>query len=116
MSLPTRTLLVLLLALAAVCSDDKSFVVVLVSSSPPIANVAQLRVTVTSGQLSEQLSIRRRRGQRRLSAARRHADHFLVSLRTTFKDDVSLEVQPLDAAGCRWVQGSVVLSGSIWGR
>jgi hypothetical protein len=100
MSLPTRTLLVLLLALAAVCSDDKSFVVVLVSSSPPIANVAQLRVTVTSGQLSEQLLYPE---TPRPATALLQLDAtpitFSVSLRTTFKDDVSLEVQPLDAAG-----------------
>ena len=73
MTLPARTLLVLLLALASACSDDKSFVVVLVSSSPPIANVAQLRVTVTDGQFSEQLFY----PDSSPAARRRHAGHFL---------------------------------------
>jgi len=101
MSLPARTLLVLLLALAAACSEDKSFVVVLVSSSPPIASVAQLRVKVTDGQLSEQLFYPEtpRAATALLQLNDTTPVTFSVSLRTTFKDDVVLEVQPLDTEG-----------------
>jgi hypothetical protein len=101
MSLGARTLSVLLLALAAACSDDKSFVVVLVSSSPPIANVAQLRVRVTDGQLSEQLFYPEtpRAATALLQLNDTTPVTFSVSLRATFKDDVSLEVQPLDTEG-----------------
>ena len=93
--------LVLLLATATACSDDKSYVVVLVSSSPPIANVAQLRVKMTSGSWSEQLLYP---DTPRAATALLQLDSvkpvtFSVSLRTSFKDDVALEVQPLDTGG-----------------
>jgi hypothetical protein len=101
MNLSAPTLSVLLLALAAACSDDKSFVVVLVSSSPLIANVAQLRVKVTDGQLSEQLLYPEtpRAATALLQLNDTKPVTFSVSLRTTFKDDVVLEVQPLDIGG-----------------
>jgi len=68
---PARTvLLVLLLALAATCSEDKSFVVVSVFSSVhPIDNVAQLRVKVTDGSTPSNFSIPTSRGRRRLSCS-----------------------------------------------
>jgi hypothetical protein len=102
MSRPARVAsLALLLATAAACSDDKSYVVVLVSSSPPIANVAQLRVKVTDGPHSEQLFYP---DTPRAATALLQLDDttpvtLSVSLGAAFKDDVVLEVQPLDAAG-----------------
>lgn len=106
MSLPLSkavrgALLVLAGATATACSDDKSFVVVLVSSSQPMANVAQLRVKVSDGQYSEQLFYP---DTPRAATALLQLDStkpvtFSVSLRTTFRDDVVLEVQPLDTAG-----------------
>jgi hypothetical protein len=98
---PSARTIALLLALAAACSDDKSYVVVLVSSRPAIANVAQLRVKVTSGSLSEQLlypdTPRTATALLQLDSAKPVT--FSVSLRASFTDDVVLEVQPLDTAG-----------------
>ena len=90
---------VLLLALATACSDNTSFVVVSVFSSVhPIANVAQLRVTVTDGQYNQQLlypeTPRATTALLQLNDTRPVT--FSVSLRTTFKADVTLDVEPLD--------------------
>jgi hypothetical protein len=94
-----RTLAVLLLALAAACSEDKSFVVVSAYSSVhPIANVAQLRVKVTDGQYSEQLLYPE---TPRAATALLRLDPttpvtFSVSFRPLFKDDVTFDVDALD--------------------
>jgi hypothetical protein len=98
---PARTvLLVLLLALAATCSEDKSFVVVSVFSSVhPIDNVAQLRVKVTDGQYTEQLLYpdKPRAATALLQLNDTKPVTFSVSLRTMFKADVTVDVEPLDA-------------------
>jgi len=96
------TPLVLLLALAAACSDDKSFVVASVFSSVhPIANVAQLRVKVTAGQYSQQLLYPEtpRASTALLQLNDTTPVTFSVSLRTMFKDDVTLDVEALDTGG-----------------
>ncbi|HJX54247.1 MAG TPA: hypothetical protein VJ801_15885 [Polyangia bacterium] len=99
---PLRTALpvLLLLALAAACSEDKSFVVVSVFSSVhSIANVAQLRVKVTDGQYNQQLLYpdKPRAATALLQLNDTTPVTFSVSLRTMFKDDVTLDVEPLDA-------------------
>jgi hypothetical protein len=89
----------LLSLLAAACSQDKSFVVVSVwSSGHSIDSVAQLRVKVTDGQVSEQLFYPE---TPRAATALLRIDTttpitFSVSFRTTFKDDVTFDVEPLD--------------------
>lgn len=97
----SRALAALLLALAASCSEDKSFVVVSVLSPiHPIANVAQLRVKVTDGQYSEQLLYPE---TPRAATALLRLDPttpvtFSVSFRAVFKDDVTFDVEALDGA------------------
>ena len=95
-----QMLLFLLLALAAACSDDKSFVVVKVLSTAhhPIANVAQLRVKVTDGQYKELLLYpeKPRAPTALLQLNETTPVTFSVSFRTTFKDDVMFDVEPLD--------------------
>ena len=96
-----RALTILLLALAAACSEDKSFVVVSVLSPiHPIANVAQLRVKVTDGQHSEQLLYPETplapTALLRLDPTTPVT--FSVSFRAVFKDDVTFDVEALDGA------------------
>jgi len=95
-----RTALVLLLsALAATCSEDKSFVVVSVfSSAHPIVGVAQLRVTVNDGQYNQQILYpdKPRAATALLQLNDATPVTFSVSLRTMFKADVTLDVEPLD--------------------
>jgi hypothetical protein len=94
-----RALAVLLLALAAACSEDKSFVVVSVLSPiHPIANVAQLRVNVTDGQYSEQLLYPEtpRAATDLLQLDPNTPVTFSVSFRATFKADVTFDVEALD--------------------
>jgi hypothetical protein len=103
-STPTRTaLLVLLSALAAACSEDKSFAVVSVFSIVhPIDNVAQLRVNVTDGIDHEQLLYPEEpldatavlRLDPNTPAARPVT--FSVSFRPVFKADVTFDVEALD--------------------
>jgi len=94
-----RALAALLLALAASCSEDKSFVVVSVLSPVhPIANVAQLRVNLTDGQHNEQLLYPE---TPRTATALLRLDPntpvtFSVSFRATFKADVTFDVEALD--------------------
>ena len=94
--------LILLSALAVACSEDKSFVVVSVLSSVPghpIANVAQLRVTVTDGLNREQVLYypdKPRPATDLLQLDATTPVTFSVSFRATFKDDVTLDVQALD--------------------
>jgi hypothetical protein len=90
---------ILLAALTAACSQDKSFVVVSVSSSgPPIDNVAQLRVRVTEGTSSEQLlypeTPRPATDLLRLDASAPIT--FSVSFPTTVTADVTFDVEALD--------------------
>jgi hypothetical protein len=97
-TLLTRTAL-LLTALAAACSDDKSFVVVSVFSSVhSIANAAQLRVNVTDGTNSEQLLYPEspRSPTTLLQLGPAIPVTFSMSFRSTFKDDVTFDVQAID--------------------
>ena len=107
---PTRTAVVFLLsALAAACSDAKSFVVVSVFSSVhPIANVAQLRVTVTDGQYNQQLLYPEtpRPATALLQLDPTMPVTFSVSLRPMFKADVTFDVEALDTAGVPLGEGT----------
>ncbi len=96
---PARTA-ILLSALAVACSEDKSFVVVRVLSSLPIANVAQLGVNVTDGQYSEQLLYPEtpQAATALLQLDPKTPVTFSVSFRPTFKADVTVDVEALDVA------------------
>ena len=100
----------LLSALAAACSEDKSFVVVRVLGSLSIANVVQLRVKVTDGQYSEQLLYPEtpRAATALLQLDPNTPVTFSVSFRTMFKDDVVLDVEPLDTGGASLGRGTSV--------
>jgi len=102
-------ILVLPLALAAACSDAKSFVVVSVFSSVhPIANVAQLRVKVTDGQYNQQLLYPEtpRPATALLQLNDTAPVTFSVSLRTMFKADVTFDVEALDTGGASLGDGT----------
>jgi hypothetical protein len=107
---PTRTALVFLLsALAAACSDAKSFVVVSVFSSVhPIANVAQLRVKLTDGQYNQQLLYPETplAATALLQLNDTTPVTFSVSLRTMFKADVTFDVEALDTGGASLGEGT----------
>jgi hypothetical protein len=106
---PISKLLLPVLLLAAACSEDKSFVVVSVFSSVhSIANVAQLRVTVTDGQYNQELLYPEKP---RPATALLQLDPitpvtFSVSLRTMFKADVTFDVEALDTEGASLGRGT----------
>jgi len=96
--------------LAAACSQDKSFVVVSVwSSGHPIDNVAQLRVKVTGGPQSEQFLYPEtpRAATALLRLDTTTAVTFSLSFPATFKDDVTVDVEPLDAKQVSLGRGTV---------
>jgi hypothetical protein len=104
----------LLSALVAACSADKSFVVVSVFGSVhPIANVAQLRVNVTDGTNSDQLLYPERpldaTAVLRLDPNTPGATPvtFSVSFSTTFKADVTLDVEALGVEALDGTQASL---------
>jgi hypothetical protein len=100
---PAQTAFLVLAILAAGCSDDKSYAVVSVlSSDHPLPNVAQLRVTVTTGQNREYHQQLFFPDKPLPATALLQLDlttpiTFSVSFRTMFKGDVIFEVEPLDA-------------------
>ena len=109
-AIPTRTVtLFLLVALAAACSEDKSFVVVSVLSTiHPLTDVAQLRVNVSDGSNREQVLYPEKQ---RAATALLRLDAttpvtFSMSFRAIFKDAVTFDVEAIDVAGASLGRGT----------